>query len=78
MSTLLRIHVTLEQAEALLRHVANDNVALKNHIASAVEYNRPADDKHSAINLVKKLREGEALFSTVNGVILRTTGVIKD
>lgn len=71
-----RITVTLEQAQALLQLVRDDNTTKKNHIATSVEHCW-VGDLH-AVELVKKLREGERLFATVNGAILRATGVIKD
>jgi hypothetical protein len=74
---MILIEFTPAQAAKLRDLVANENATTKNHIASAVEHDRPADHKFSARNLVAILRENEALFAKVNGAILRADGIIK-
>jgi hypothetical protein len=80
----LEIKFTEAQAVYIRNQVESNCDALKNHIASAVE--RGSDQYGTtgqtgleyAQSIVPKLRAAQAVFSTINGALLRADGTIKD
>lgn len=59
------IELSDDQIALLVKHCQNEVFALHNHIASAIENPAHWNGAHSAAELVKKLREQEAMLAVL-------------